>query len=191
MLQIRHLLIALSLFLSLFLVACGTNTLSQKTTFTNIQGGTLSINYPEGWVTESEDRLLFLASSEELITQIKEVGQPSPRSGQMITSISTISPEMTSRLTTNSEESIASQIATVFIGDIINNIEEITIANRSAAIVTGTMGNSDINVIVIDVGSDTHAMIFAFTSQGEGESIIQTIKNMAKSMSYEAPTTDE
>lgn len=198
MLTTRRLLLAFSLILSSLLVACGTSadgtgdaegvSLSQSISYEDDSGGTTTISYPDGWVANTEDGTINLATSEDILAETPDT----PASGQVIATTLFIPSEMTSAFLTADEEASPMAIATAFSSnfgaeeDNLNDAEEVTIDGKSAAVVTGQVDEAAIVMVIIDSGDGAYAVVIAGTAAGEGDSIRPTIEAMAGSIEYTA-----
>ncbi len=209
MLQKRNLLLVFSAILSLLLVACGATagndgdgdaqavSLPQNLSYEDSSGGTISVDYPEGWVSDTINDSINLASSEELLEQASSGGAPNPASGEVLTTVFIVSPDMAAFFIGDSEESSVLALANAFASDssseeeTIGEAEEITINGNSAAIVTGNTEGVDIVLTVVDLGEGSYAMTLGGTAEGEGDSIRATVEAIAASLSYEAGATEE
>lgn len=207
MLQKRNLVFVFSAILSLLLVACGATAddggdadsssagsvnLSQSLSFDDEVGGSVTLNYPDGWASNTDTGLITLASSEELITENPD----SPESGQVLTSVIVLPPEMASIFVSGGEEvsvvSLANSFPTTFGegSETFSEVEETTIDGKTAAILTGEIESEDaaISVVIVAIAleGDSYAIILGGTALGESDSIRVTIEAIAGSVSYTA-----
>lgn len=194
----HRILLTLLIVLSLVLVACGGDAegdgdnsdsgdaiaLTQNTTTDEpVTGGTLSVDYPEGWFAESAGGAIILADSEEALAS----QQDGAEEGQVLSSVSFLSTEMVSSMAGDGELTPLSvlQVFSSEAGDEVNmgEPEETTIGGNSAALVTATDDTADTMVIIIEVEGG-YILVAGTTGLGEMASARPTIEAIAGSVVY-------
>lgn len=194
----NRILFTLAIVLSVVLVACGGDAdsgdnggddaieLSQTITADEpVAGGTLSANYPDGWFGEDAGGAIILADSEEALASQADGAEE----GQILTSISFLSPEMVSAMAGDSEltalavlEAMSSQA-----GDEVDmgEPEEITVGGNPAALVSATEDDADTMVIIVEVEGG-FVLVAATTASGGMADARPTVEAIAGSVTYTA-----
>lgn len=205
MLYKRSLLFVLSTILSVILVACGGSAdgdgsgdgaesvdLSQSLSYEDEMGATVTISYPEGWVSSAENGSAAFATSEEVLDMATGADLPAVESGQVVAIMLALPSEMVSFFVEEGEDVSPTAIANSFVGDMasdtatIGDVEEATLNGKSAAVVTGSEDGTDLVLVAIDLGDGNYAIIFGATAEGEAGEIRPTIEGMAGSIEYAA-----
>lgn len=198
MLNKHRILLTLLIVLSIVLVACGgdaengdnndengdTVALTQNvSTEEPSTGGTLSVDYPEGWFSQAAGGAIILADSEEALASQEDGAEE----GQVLSSISFLPTDMVSSIAGDGELTPLT-VLEAFSGEAGDEVtmgepEEITLGGNSAALVTASDDTADTMVIIVEVEGG-YVLVAGTTTLGEMASARPTIEAIAGSVVY-------
>lgn len=160
-------------------------------TYTSVNGS-LSVNYPRGWVAEEQAGLVALANDDAAMREV--ISQSTLGAGQAGLIITPFSADTLAIIASSNNVSTLTPLDFArVIGELVltgtpSEPAEITINGRNAATMTLTLGGSDSLAVVIEAGEGAMAVVQAVTASGELAQFQDTILAIAGSVTF-APET--
>ena len=163
--------------------------LSQTYTGTDMSGGSVTVNYPEGWFQDGDADAGITFTNVE---NVDAIASPADiQSGQMMTMV-ILAPAETTAMITGTEETTPAALITAFAAFMaegedfpaLGEPQDITIDGQTGAIATGENEDLSLMMLVLPDASGAYVISMGVAKAGESDNLRPTFEAIAGSVEY-------